>query len=162
MNAMKLILAAVAAFGVSTGSAKADESSTKSLLKSAQAAKDEKDFAAAIALYDKVLTRDRENMEAIRSMAWIRNDQGKFDLAMFWVKEGLAVESDDGELLTEGGFASWKLGETKAAKKYLARAIAARPKVATSYNYLGKILKDEGDYKAAIKVDDLMTQNNAK
>lgn len=158
----KHLLAALVAFGLAASTASADEPSTKSLLKSANNAKNDKDFEAAIKLYDRVLARERDNMEAIRSMAWIRNDQEKFDLAMFWCKEGFNVDASDGSLLTEAGYASWKLGNTAMAKKYLKKAINAQPRTALAYNYLIKILKDDGESKAALAIEDLRDENGAK
>lgn len=90
-------------------------------------------------------------VEVYADLAEAFRRQGKLREARAVVDRGLALSSDNGRLLEEGGLALQALGETDAARQTLERARTKNPRALRSRLALSAVYRDQGKIAAAVE-----------
>ena len=113
-----------------------------------------RDYHKAIEFYDKVLTMDSENVEALakkaKTLARLYNFSESFEL----VDKALGIEPNSVIALDAKGFVLTRQGNYSEAIEYFDKAIAIDPNFLDALTDKGWALYDQGNYSEAIKYYD--------
>lgn len=110
------------------------------------------DRDAALGKFADALKLDRTNVVALVGAAWILNDAGDHKTARLCATTAVEVEPKNGAAWREAGYAEWRLGNLKDAKRSLTTAVACDGKDMAALSYLIEVLDDTGDKTEAVKL----------
>lgn len=110
------------------------------------------DYDSALDKLDAILELDPKNVKALVKSAWIHNEQKDYEDASDAALEAVVIDPANAAAWRELGFADWKQGDLTEAKANLKLAIELDPKDLNAYDYLVQVLEQNGEKRAAKKV----------
>lgn len=97
-----------------------------------------------------VYLKDPYDIDTIYGLALVYEKLGSSREAEKYYKQGLSLESEDGDLLRDYGIFLYRRARIKDAEAKLRSAIKSNPEDLLAYHYLGRILMDQKRNQEAI------------